>query len=401
VIVPPRRSLRSASAAALVVVCASAAAAGPRADATAAPTVDEPAVARLATAPLGLPPVPPPAGEPPSPALIALGRKLFFDRRLSPNGTMSCGMCHIPEQGFTSQELATPVGAHGRSLRRNAPTLVNVLWVDRLFHDGRAASLEAQVEAPLFAEDEMANPSAEALVARLASFPDYEAPFDEALGAGPSLAGIARAIAAWERTLVAGRSSFDRWRYGGETEALSDEERRGFALFTGAANCAACHPVGPDHALLTDLEFHDTGIGVATAATAAGDTPVPVEIAPGRVVRLDRDVVRSVGEPPVADLGRFEVTGDPADRHRFRTPSLRNVALTAPYMHDGSLRTLEEVVRFYDRGGVPHPGLDPRIQPLGLSDADVAALVAFLTSLTSPEVAALIDDARSVEVGNP
>ncbi|HOX24795.1 MAG TPA: cytochrome c peroxidase [Candidatus Krumholzibacteria bacterium] len=363
------------------------------------PLRDERAVTRIVAGALGLPAMAQPPGGPPAAGLVALGRRLFFDRRLSPSGTMSCGMCHIPEQGFTSQELATPVGSHGRSLRRNAPTLLNVAWVTPLFHDGRAASLEGQALSPLLAPDEMANPSADALVARLAADPDMRQAFVES-GSEIAIDAVVNALAAWQRTLVAGGSRFDQWRFAGDENALTDEERHGFALFTGAANCAACHTVAPDHALFTDLMFHDTGIGVRADLAAASGLQVPVEIAPGRTVLVDRALVESVAEPRASDLGRFEVTGDPADRHRYRTPSLRNVALTAPYMHDGSLATLGEVVRFYASGGVPHAGLDPRIRPLDLAESDVLALVAFLESLTSPDVAALVRDARSVPVGN-
>ncbi|HSR72058.1 MAG TPA: hypothetical protein VLL72_06720, partial [Kiloniellales bacterium] len=169
----------------------------------------------------------------------------------------------------------------------------------------------------------------------------------------------------------------------------------------GKAGCAACHRVGERTALFTDHGFHDTGIGYRSDRIAADSVaPVPVEIAPGMVVPLARAAVESVGLPRQGDLGRQEATGDPRDRWRFKTPSLRNVALTAPYMHDGSLGTLEQVVRYYDRGGEPHPGLDPRIRPLGLAEDEVAALVAFLESLTAAGIDELVADARSVPVGN-
>jgi cytochrome c peroxidase len=155
-----------------------------------------------------------------------------------------------------------------------------------------------------------------------------------------------------------------------------------------------------DYALLTDDAFHNTGIGYTGAEVAQDEGPVMVETAPGQSISVSRDVIRSISEPRPSDLGRFEITLDPDDRWRFKTPSLRNVALTAPYMHDGSLRTLEEVVRFYNRGGLPHENLDPLIQPLGLTDEEVDALVAFLNSLTSPDIPTLVTDARSVPVGN-
>lgn len=353
------------------------------------------AVARVARPPLGLPPVPVPADSPVTPARVELGRKLFFDRRLSHNGTMSCAMCHIPEQGFTNVELARPVGSEGRSLRRNSPTVLNVAYVERLFHDGRESSLETQVLGPLLERSEMANPSIGHVLARLRTLPDYAGWFERAFGAGPSVDRLGQALAAYQRTLLSANSPFDRWRYGGEAGALKPRAVRGFTLFTGKAGCAACHTLGERHALFSDGEFHDTGVGWynATVRDRRRDA-VPVEIAPGVTVAVDRAIVDSVGDPEPADLGRHEVTLDPADLWTFRTPSLRNVALTPPYMHDGSLPTLADVVRFYDRGGHRHPGLDPRIRPLGLSDGEVEDLVAFLESLTGDNVAVLIDEAR-------
>ena len=363
--------------------------------------VDAAALARIAQPPLGLPPVPLPADNPPSAVKIALGRKLFFDRRLSHNGTMSCAMCHVPEQGFTNNELATPIGVEGRGLRRNAPTILNVAYQKRLFHDGRETALETQVISPLLAPDEMANPSIGYVIDKIAGLPDYAGLFERAFGAGPTIGRLGQAIASWERSLLAADASFDRWYYGGEAAALSERQRQGYDLFIGKAGCAQCHLIGEDAALFTDGAFHNTGLGYHADEVAARTTaPVPVEIAPGRTVMVDRKAVESVGLPRRTDLGRHEVTLDPADLWRFKTPSLRNVALTAPYMHDGSLRSLEAVVRFYDRGAVPHEALDPMIRPLGLGEDEIAALVAFLESLTSVDVGALIADARSAPVGN-
>jgi cytochrome c peroxidase len=363
--------------------------------------IDERALARIQAPPLGLPAVPVPAHSPPTPERIALGRKLFFDRRMSHNNTMSCAMCHVPEQGFTNNELATPIGVSGRSVRRNAPTVLNVAYQESLFHDGRDTSLETQVIGPLVAHNELANPSIGYLVAKIAHLADYEWLFEAAFGGPASIERIGRAIASWERSLLAGESAFDRWRYGGQAEALTETQRRGFALFTGKAGCTACHAIGEETALFTDHGFHDTGLGYrAEAQRRASGGAVSVEIAPGAFTKLERAAVDAVGEPPQADLGRYEVTLDPDDLWRFKTPGLRNVARTAPYMHDGSLRRLEDVVRFYDRGGVPHEGLDPAIRPLGLSEAEIGALVAFLQSLTAGNIDELVADARSAPIGN-
>lgn len=362
--------------------------------------VDVRALRRLQNPPLGLPAVPLPAENPPTTASIALGRKLFFDRRLSINNTMSCGMCHIPEQGFTNNELATPVGVEGRTVRRNSPTILNVAYVGHVFHDGRGTSIEAQPVSPMTARNEMANPSMEFVLERIRSLDDYHGLFERAFGGGPTVDRLGQALAAWQRTLLAGNSPFDRWKYGGEENALTPGQKRGFALFAGKANCVMCHPVGGDHALFTDDGFHDTGIGYfANDVYPADETPVPVEVAPGVVIPVGREYIASISEPREPDFGRFEVTGAPSDKGRFRTPSLRNVAVTAPYMHDGSLRTLEDVVRFYARGGVSHEGLDPLLHPIDLSDAEVQDLVAFLESLTSNDLARLVEDARSVAIG--
>ena len=330
-------------------------------------------------APLGLPAVPYPANNPPTAAKIELGRKLFFDRRLSFNGTMSCAMCHVPEQGFTSNELRTPVGNEGASVRRNAPTLLNVAYHPRLFHDGRDGALETQVWGPLLAADEMANPSLGYVLDRLRALPDYAGRFEAAFaGRGASADTVGEALASFERTLLAGDSRFDRYRYAGEGDALNVDEKLGYALFTGKGRCATCHLIGERSALFSDFRYHDTGIGWLRAQPRA---QIEVELAAGVSAPMSAATVGSIGAPPRSDLGRFEISLDPADRWAYKTPMLRNVARTAPYMHDGSLPTLEAVVEFYDRGGGGAPGQSPLIAPLGLSAAERAALVAFLKAL--------------------
>jgi cytochrome c peroxidase len=362
--------------------------------------VDRKALARVEAPPLGLPPVSVPEENAPTIEKIALGRKLFFDRRLSFNNTMSCAMCHVPEQGFTNNELATPVGVEGKSIRRNAPTILNVAYAVHVFHDGRETSLENQTVGPLLAKNEMANPSVGWLMAKISGLPDYDGLFERAFGGGPSLERLGQAIASWERTVLAGNSPFDRWRYGNDTTAMTKEQLEGLTLFMGKAGCVSCHRVGDKHALFTDQAFHDTGIGYQGQDASARQAPVMVELAPDVVVPLDRKYVNSVGDPRPPDLGRFEVTLNPKDKWQFKTPSLRNVAITGPYMHDGSLRTLENVVRFYNQGGIPHDGVDPLIRSLSLSEKEIAALVAFLESLTSADIPTLQKDARSVAVGN-
>jgi cytochrome c peroxidase len=355
---------------------------------------------RVDSPPLGLPPVPEPDDNPITPQKVALGRRLFYDRRLSLNETISCAMCHIPEQGFTNNELATAVGTEGRTVRRNAPTIYNVAYHERLFHDGRETRLEHQVWGPLLARNEMANPSIGALLEKLRGLDDYEARFAAAFPErGLAMETLGRALASYQRSLVSGDSPFDRWRYGGEEEALPKAARRGFALFSGKGGCTGCHSVGAQSALFTDHGFHNTGIGFERAM-APDSAETEVQVAPGLTLSVDTALLGPISEPPLSDLGRYEVTQDPADRWLYRTPTLRNVSLTAPYMHDGSLRSLREVVAFYVKGGVSNPGLDPRIRPLDLDDGEINDLVAFLESLTGSDVDRLVADAFAAPVGD-
>jgi cytochrome c peroxidase len=348
---------------------------------------------------LGLPPVPVPKDNPLTAAKISLGRKLFYDRRLSLNKTFSCAMCHIPEQGFTSNEMATAVGVEGRTVRRNSPTLYNVAYLDRLFHDGRETTLEQQAWGPLLAHDEMANPSIGYVLDTVAKSEDYRGLFQKAFGKGPSMETLGMAIASYERTLNSADSPFDRWYYGKDKKALSEQAREGFKLFTGKAQCSGCHRIEAKFALFTDNGFHNTGIGFAAAMNGSG-AKRRVQIAPGTFVEVDRAVIASVSSGKGNDLGRYEVTQNPEDRWKYRTPSLRNIGLTAPYMHDGSLGTLEDVVQFYRQGGHPNENLDPLIRPLPLSDREAAALAAFLQSLTGSNVGELVGDAFAAPVGD-
>ncbi len=359
------------------------------------------ALARLMHPPLGLPPLKLSAETPINLDQVSLGAKLFFDRRLSRNGTMSCAMCHVPEQGFTNHELMTPIGVEGRSLRRNAPTLLNVAYLGPLFHDGRERALETQYIQPLTNPNEMAAPSLGHVIALLERLEDYQGLFEKAFaGKGPGADRIGAALALFQRTLLAGNSRFDRYYFAGEDAALSAEEKRGLQLFKGKARCVACHRIGEKSALFTDQQFHDTGYGWRREQQRQYPAEtIEVEVAPGVRYPLSRAMIRAVGAPAAADLGRYEVTGDPADLWRFRTPSLRNLTLTAPYMHDGRLSTLEEVVDFYDRGGAAHPGQSPLIKPLGLSEAERRALVAFLKSLTSGDIEILLADLRRARAG--
>ncbi len=304
------------------------------------------------TAPLGLPPVPVPADNPVTAETVALGRKLFYDRKLSTNDLLSCASCHNPQFGFSDgQKVST--GVEGKTGTRNAPTILNAAYGTNQFWDGRAASLEEQSAGPIANPIEM-NQKHEVCVSRLNEDPAYVAAFQKAFGPGPITMGkIEKAIASFERTAISGNSRFDRYEYGGDKNALSPAAIRGLAIFKdkNKGNCATCHTIDSKHALFTDGKFHNLGIGV-----------------------------NSEGE--LVDQGRFVHTKLEADTGAFKTPTLRNIALSAPYMHDGSLKTLREVVDFYAGGGNSNPNLDKDMKPLNLTRAERDDLVAFLESLT-------------------
>jgi cytochrome c peroxidase len=348
---------------------------------------------------LGLPKVPVRAENPLSREKIALGRKLFFDRRLSLNNTFSCAMCHIPEQGFTSQEQATAIGIEGRTVRRNSPTLYNVGYAATLFHDGRESTLENQVWGPFLSRNEMGNPSVGFVVDKLKRLPDYPGLFERAFRRGPSMETIGQAIASYERTLNSANSPFDRWYYGKQAGAMGEQAKNGFALFTGKAGCSQCHTIGEHTALFTDNQLHNTGWGFRESMKKDPEKR-RVQVAPGQSFDMDESAVKQVGEGKANDLGRYEITQNPADRWKYKTPTLRNIALTAPYLHNGGFATLREVVEFYNRGGENNENLDPLIQPLGLNQGEIDALVEFLQALTGDTVQTLVLDAYAAPVGD-
>ena len=266
-------------------------------------------------------------------------------------------MCHIPEQGFTSQEQSTAIGIEGRTVRRNAPTLLNAGRLSRFFHDGREDRLENQVWGPFLASNEMGNPAVGQVIEKIRKAPDYQNLFEKAFGRPPSMDTIGEALAQYERTLIAGNSPFDQWYFGGQKTALSEDAQKGFALFKGKARCSQCHSLEKNQTLLTDQAYHNTGIGYRDSMGVEEST-ARVQLAPGVWTELDQATIASVSEKKPADLGRYEITQNPGDRWKYRTPGLRNVALTALYMHNGSLKSLEEVIGFYMLGGIENPVLD-------------------------------------------
>jgi cytochrome c peroxidase len=360
------------------------------------------ALARALNAPSGLPEQVHPNDNQPTLAKVILGRKLFFDRRLSLNGTMSCAMCHIPEQGFANNELARAVGLGGLSTKRNAPTLINVGYYKQLFFDGRETSLETQFIAPMISANEMANPSIGFVVQKLSDLDDYAELFKAAFSERPSIDRIGKALGAYQRTLVAANSRFDQWRYQNKKNALSNIEKAGFELFTGKAGCAQCHSIQANAASFTDERFHDTTYGWwREQQRQKPEETQRVQVAPGVFHQVPMEIVMAVGDPPEPDLGRYEVTLNPKDLWQYRTPSLRNIALTAPYMHDGGLTTLRDVVLFYNKGGFEHEQQSELIKPLELTNDQVNQIVAFLNALTGSNIDALISQARLQRPDNP
>lgn len=342
---------------------------------------------------IGLPPLSAPIDNPLTEEKALLGKKLFFDKRLSLNNTLSCAMCHIPEQGFGSYELKTSVGLEGRSLKRNAPTLYNIAFMKKLFHDAREDSLEWQVWSPLLKKNEMANPSFSYLVNKLNNIDKYKTAFETVFpDEGISVVNIGKAIASYERTLSSASSKFDQWFYSNEKEALSKEQKKGYELFVGKAGCVSCHVVGQDFAVFSDQALHNTGVGFKQSMHSDEDT-IRVQISPGEYADIEKKIIDSVSGVIENDLGLYEITQDPKDRWKYRTPTLRNIAITAPYMHNGSLLSLKDVVNFYNNGGVENPLLSPLIKPLNLTEQEKNQLIEFLKSLTGSNVNQLIADA--------
>jgi len=308
------------------------------------------------------------------PATAALGKRLFFDTRFSADAKVSCATCHQPDRAFSDgKPVAT--GTEGRAGTRNAPSLINAAFLTTLFWDGRRRTLEEQARDPFVNPNEHGLADEAQLLDVIARDPAYRQQFADAFAADDAVVDIdhvTRAIAAFVRTLVAGNSPFDRYYFGGDASALSASAINGLAIFRERGQCANCHRMEKDHALFTDHDFHTLAVGLdrisGRLAQIVKRAPVPGD-------GLDRAVLADV---EVAELGRFLVTGKPSDIGKFRTPSLRNVALTAPYMHDGSIATLEQTVE----REIYYRGLEAN-RPLVLTTQQKRDLVEFLRSLTS------------------
>jgi len=286
---------------------------------------------------------PVPEGNPLTPGKVKLGRRLFRERLLSRDRSLACADCHQPKRAFTDGR-AKAVGVYGRQGPRSVPTIVNRAWGESFFWDGRIQTLEEQVVQPILAELEM-DLTIEEAVERLRGKRRYRKGFRRVFGWEVNGEDLARALAAYVRTIQAGDSPYDRYLFG-RKNALSQEARAGLRLFRGKANCSACH-VGPT---FSDEDFHNTGVAWR--------------------------------DGKFLDDGRYAVTKEERDRGKFKTPTLREIARTAPYMHDGSIPTLEEVIDFYSDGGRENPNRDPEVRLLKLNGDEKAALSAFLRSLS-------------------
>jgi cytochrome c peroxidase len=285
-----------------------------------------------------------PDNNPLTPEQIALGKLLYFDPRLSKDKTISCASCHTPYHGFTDPS-PTSKGVGFKLGGRNSPTVINRLFSKEQFWDGRAADLEEQAHGPLTNPVEMAMPSHNDVVKNVKAVKGYAPLFEKAFGSKEiTMPRIAQAIASYERTVVSGNSPYDRYT-AGDKDAMSASAVRGMELFNATANCKVCH-TGFN---FSDESYHNLGVGM--------DKPKP-------------------------DLGRSVISKAESEKGAFKTPTLRNVADTAPYMHDGSEATLTQVVEFYDRGGLKNPSLSKEIKPLNLTPQQIDDLVAFLEALT-------------------
>jgi cytochrome c peroxidase len=322
-----------------------------------------------------------PQDNPLTPAKVELGKKLYFDARLSAKKNQACASCHSPATGFADpRHTKTSAGSDGRFGPRNAPTTLDAAFFSAQFWDGRAATLEDQAVLPFINPIEMGIPDHPALERLVASLSDYPPLFSEAFGSPQvTVDRIGKALASFERTLLSLSAPIDRF-LAGDPSAIPEAAKRGWALFNGKARCNSCHGHVDAFPIFSDDLYHN--IGVQTK-----DVDFENLARRAREAATSQEAFEKLAfEPDASALGRFIVTRQPKDIGAFKTPLLRNVALTAPYMHDGSQATLREVIDFYDRGGEPNANLDGGIRPLGLSEQEKADLVALLESLTSDDL---------------
>jgi cytochrome c peroxidase len=350
--------------------------------------------------PLGLPPVPVPENNPQTPEKIALGEKLFKDLRFSSTGDVSCENCHMANNAFTDSPLSVSEGIENLTGTRNAPTVVNSVYMTTQFWDGRSPSLEDQALHPFLNPVEMGLETHQPILDIVRSDNDYVKAFDKVFGKtgdAVTMDEVTMAIAAFERDQVTGNSPFDRWYFAGEEDALSDAEKRGFELFVGQARCVSCHSIEQTQALFTDNRFHNIGVGINDIQD---DVPrLAGEFLKAEATMAEVDIA-VLGDKKTSEIGRFAVTRGFDDLGSFKTPTLRNIAVTGPYMHDGSLENLDEVMIHYNNGGVSAEGdpvndfLSGGIRPLNLTDEEINDIVSFMEALTSPEFEDLVEKPR-------
>ena len=328
-----------------------------------------------------------PVNNPMTIAKVELGQMLYFDKRLSIDGTVSCATCHDPANAFTDHNTVA-VGISNRGGTRNAPTILNAMFSDRLFWDGRAGSLEEQAKQPLTNSLEMGMGNNLAVVTRVSGLPGYQQRFKRVFGRGGiTIDTIAKAIAAFERTQVSANSPFDRF-ISGDAGAINTAQKRGWELFKGKAKCIECHAFNTGSPFFTDFKFHNTGI-VAKNLNFERLTELAKQIADQQRSNPSgktQDSALLAHTKEFTELGRYLVTKQPKDLGAYKTPTLRDIELTTPYMHDGSIKTLIDVVRFYNGGGKANRNLDERIRPLNLNEEELNELVEFMRALTSDDV---------------
>jgi len=341
--------------------------------------------------PLGLPPVPIPEDNPQTPEKIALGEQLFHDMRFSTTGDVSCATCHDADKAFTDSPLKTSEGIEKKTGTRNAPTVVNAAYFGSQFWDGRSPSLEDQALHPFTNPVEMGLPNHDPILEVIRSDADYVEAFDEVFGVTAveiTMDEVTKAIAAFERTQIAGDSPFDRYYFRGENGALTEQQKRGLELFVNEGRCVSCHVIEQTQALFTDNRFHNIGVGINTIQEDVPELADEFLEADMNLAEVD---VKVLSDRRTSELGRFAVSHGFDDLGSFKTPTLRNIAVTAPYMHDGSVDTLREAVVHYNNGGVTNEGdpindfLSGGIRPLNLTDEQIEDLVAFMEALTSPQ----------------
>jgi len=308
---------------------------------------------------------------------VALGRKLYFDTRLSADNTVSCATCHDVTRGFTDQ-LKASEGIKDQIGQRNAPTTLNVALLQTVFLDGRSPTLEHQAKQPIINPIEMGMPNGQAAVNAIKDDAEYQAAFQKAYGRPVNYDDIGRAIAAFERTLIFIDSPFRRFLNGDE-DAISEEAKEGWELFNEKARCVTCHPMNPSNPLGTDNRFHNVGVSARHQDfnSLAKKGLKALEEDPSEQ-KLDELALAT----DMSELGRFLVTKNRPDIGAFRTPLLLNIGITPPYMHDGTVETLWDVMDHYNKGGEPNLFLDGGIEPLALTEEEINNVVAFLFSLT-------------------